>query len=143
MSIMRPETDVIHRGEGARRGATPLDHADLRDDARSCSPARLSWRRTSEGKADKYIYSRYANPTVQAVEEKLAVLEGADAALRHVVRHGRDGDGAVRPAEAGDEVVCSAAIYGGTLQLIDGFLCAVRRDVAVRVAGGTARARSR
>ena len=35
----------------------------------------------NEGRSGKYLYSRYANPTVTAVERKVAKLEGAEGAL--------------------------------------------------------------
>ena len=59
---------------------------------------------------------------MQAAEEKLAALEGAEAAL--VTSSGMAATttalfGLLRP---GDEVVCSAAIYGGTLHVIADFL---------------------
>ncbi|MBW2706426.1 MAG: PLP-dependent transferase, partial [Deltaproteobacteria bacterium] len=38
------------------------------------------WLKTGQGKASGHIYSRNTNPTVQAFEEKVARLEGAQAA---------------------------------------------------------------
>ena len=38
-------------------------------------------REYHEGKSKKFLYSRYANPTVQAVERTIAALEGAESAL--------------------------------------------------------------
>ena len=73
-----------------------------------------------------------------AVEAKLAALDGAEAALRLRLGHGGDLDGAVRRcSKPGDEVVCSAAIYGGTFHLIDDAPGALRRD-----AHGSRRSRS-
>ena len=46
----------------------------------------------NEGKSSKYLYSRYSNPTVTAVEHTIAVVEGAEAALRAVERAGGDDD---------------------------------------------------
>ena len=31
----------------------------------------------------RYMYTRYGNPTIRALEEKLAALEGGEAALAH------------------------------------------------------------
>src|SRR3954468_4019888 len=72
-------------------------------------------RAYNEGKSTKFLYSRYANPTVLAVEDKLARLEGAELAL--VVSSGQAATTTALMAllGAGDEVVCSGAIYGGTL----------------------------
>src|SRR5215813_14924283 len=35
----------------------------------------------NEGRSSKHLYSRYTNPTVMAAEQKLAALDGAEAAL--------------------------------------------------------------
>jgi cystathionine beta-lyase/cystathionine gamma-synthase len=115
------ETEVLHRGEGARDGATPLTTPIYATSTFVFANA-AELEAYQRGGSDKYIYTRYANPTVQAAEEKLAVLEGAEAAL--VTSSGMAATttalfGLLRP---GDEVVCSAAIYGGTLQVIAEFL---------------------
>jgi cystathionine beta-lyase/cystathionine gamma-synthase len=69
-----------------------------------------------------YLYSRYENPTIVAVEQKLAAVDGAEAALLF-----SSGMAAISTAlfgllTAGDEVVCSAAIYGGTFHIIEDLL---------------------
>ena len=75
-------------------------------------------REYNEGRNSKYLYSRYENPTIRAVERTLALLEGADAAV--VVSSGQAATTTALLAlvSSGDEVVCSAAIYGGTLHLL-------------------------
>jgi cystathionine beta-lyase/cystathionine gamma-synthase len=75
-------------------------------------------REYNEGRSSKYMYSRYANPTVTAVERQIAALEGADAAL--VVSSGQAATttALLTLVKADDEVVCSSAIYGGTLNLL-------------------------
>jgi cystathionine beta-lyase/cystathionine gamma-synthase len=75
-------------------------------------------RQYNEGKSPKFLYSRYANPTVLAVERKMALLEGAETAL--VLSSGQAASTTALMAlvGAGDEIVCSAAVYGGTLHLI-------------------------
>jgi cystathionine beta-lyase/cystathionine gamma-synthase len=75
-------------------------------------------RAYNEGKSGKYLYSRYANPTVVPVEQKIAALEGAEAAL--VLSSGQAATTTALMAlvASGDEVVCSAAVYGGTLHLL-------------------------
>ena len=116
-----PSTQVIHVGEGAHPEATPLTVPVYATSTfLFANAAELEAHQA--GRGGKYIYSRYANPTVQAVEQKLAALEGADAALLT-----SSGMAAVATAlfglvSAGDEVLCSAAIYGGTLQVLSTYL---------------------
>ena len=72
----------------------------------------------AEGKSDKYLYSRYANPTVEAVEATVATLEGADAALIFASGMAATATALISLVEADDEVICCSAIYGGTLHLL-------------------------
>lgn len=87
-------------------------------------------RRYNEGKSDKYLYSRYTNPTVEAVEEKIALLEGAEAAMVLSSGMGATATAILALVRAGDEVVCSMAIYGGTFHFLGDLLS--RFDVRPR-----------
>lgn len=65
-----------------------------------------------KGEHDRYIYSRYGNPTVSMFEERLRLLEGAEACMAT-----GSGMAAVFAAlaslvSAGDRVVGSAALFG-------------------------------
>ena len=120
MSV-HPETDVIHRGDGARASASPLTTPIYATTTFVFANA-AELEAYQQGKGDKYIYSRYANPTVQAVEEKLALLEGAESAMVTSSGMAATATALFGLLKAGDEVVCSAAIYGGTLQIITNLL---------------------
>ena len=72
----------------------------------------------NEGRSNKYLYSRYTNPTVVSVERKLASLDGAEAALAFSSGQGATTTILMALLRGGDEVICSAAIYGGTLHLM-------------------------
>jgi len=76
-------------------------------------------RRCQQGKSDKFIYSRYANPTVRATEEKLAALDNAERALVFSSGMGAISTTLLALLRAGDEIVCAAAVYGGTYKLIN------------------------
>lgn len=76
----------------------------------------------NEGRSDKYLYSRYGNPTVAAVEQTLAALDGAEAALLFSSGMAATATTLVGHLSAGDEVLCAAAIYGGTLHLLHDLL---------------------
>jgi cystathionine gamma-synthase/methionine-gamma-lyase len=83
-----------------------------------------------EGKSRKYLYTRYENPTVKAVEEKIAALDGAEAALIFGSGMSATATTLLTFLEAGDEIVCSAAIYGGTYHFLADVL--PRFGIAVR-----------
>lgn len=72
----------------------------------------------NEGRSDRFLYTRYGNPTVVAVEQELAALEGAEGALLFASGMAATATAIMAHAKAGDEVVCAASIYGGTLHLL-------------------------
>jgi cystathionine beta-lyase/cystathionine gamma-synthase len=76
----------------------------------------------NEGRSSKYLYSRYGNPTLSSVERQVAALDQAEAALVFSSGMGAITTILMAHARSGDEVVCSAAIYGGTLHLLNDVL---------------------
>lgn len=74
-------------------------------------------KKYQEGKIDKYLYTRYGNPTLKLAENKMAVLEGAEAGL--VVSSGMAAVATtvLTLCKTGDEMVSTEPIYGGTLHL--------------------------
>src|SRR5208283_4290395 len=70
----------------------------------------------------RYVYSRYANPTVSMFEERLRLLEGAEAC-----RATASGMAAVFAAlachvKAGDRVVASRALFGSCSYILQQIL---------------------
>ena len=68
-------------------------------------------------KTDGYFYSRLANPTVAAFEGKVAALEGGVAAVGCASGMSAITLLALTLCEAGDNIVTSSAIYGGSFNL--------------------------
>jgi cystathionine beta-lyase/cystathionine gamma-synthase len=125
----RLDTAVIHAGEGARPGASPLT-TPIYATSTSLFETAAALEAYHRGGSAQYLYSRHANPTVEAVEQKLAILDGAGAALLT-----SSGMAAVALAlfgllASGDEVVASAEVYGGTRQLLAE--CLARFGVQIR-----------
>ncbi|MEE9400298.1 MAG: PLP-dependent transferase, partial [Dehalococcoidales bacterium] len=109
-------------------------------------------RRQFTGKEKGYIYSRWYNPTVEAIEEKVAALEGMELrqqapssssgqALRHGSGQAQKGDPCPEVAglafssgmaaistllftllRPGDTVITHGGLYGGTTELIEKLL---------------------
>jgi O-acetylhomoserine (thiol)-lyase len=107
-------------------------HAGNRPDAATGARAVPIYQTTSfvfEDAADaadlfalqKYgnIYSRIANPTVAALEERMASLEGGIGAVATSSGQGAELLVFTALAGAGDHIVASAALYGGTYTLLD------------------------
>ncbi|MBR6242382.1 MAG: aminotransferase class I/II-fold pyridoxal phosphate-dependent enzyme [Ruminococcus sp.] len=63
------------------------------------------------------IYSRFENPTVMAVEEKIAALEGGIAAMCTSSGQAASLCSILNICKAGDSFIASSAIYGGTINL--------------------------
>ena len=63
------------------------------------------------------IYSRFANPTVMAVEEKIAALEGGVGAMCTTSGQAATLLSILNIARAGDSIICTGEIYGGTVNL--------------------------
>ena len=68
--------------------------------------------------ADGYFYSRLANPTNDFVAAKLATMEGGKAAMLTGSGQSANFYAMFNICEAGDHIVASSSIYGGTFNLI-------------------------
>ncbi len=107
---LRPSTMLIHAGTertpyGETSEAMFLTSGFVYDDAEQAEATFL-------GQVEHYQYSRFGNPTVAALERRLAVLEGAEAC-----RATATGMAAVHAAllchlKAGDRLVASRALFG-------------------------------
>ena len=67
---------------------------------------------------DGYFYTRLANPTCGFVEEKLAELEGGVGAMLTSSGQAATLTAVMTIAQAGDHIICSNAVYGGTFNLL-------------------------
>ncbi len=64
------------------------------------------------------IYTRLMNPTTDVVEQRIAALEGGVAALLVASGQAAETLAILNIAEAGDHVVASPSLYGGTYNLL-------------------------
>jgi len=69
-----------------------------------------------------YLYGRHFNPTVYAVGQQLAAMEGAEAAYCTSSGMGAIAPTAMQLCASGDHAVVANAIYGGTFALFRHFL---------------------
>lgn len=69
-----------------------------------------------------YIYTRIMNPTQDALEQRLAALEGGAAALALASGTSAIFYSIINIAEAGDEIVSSSHLYGGTYTMFHDIL---------------------
>ncbi|MGE5815368.1 MAG: trans-sulfuration enzyme family protein [Acidobacteriota bacterium] len=118
---MKPATSLVRRESGSDPVA-PLT-VPIYETTTYVFDSAEQVRQYNEGKVQKFLYSRYENPTITAVEERLATIEGAESAALFSSGMAATATALMSLVKAGDEVVCSAAIYGGTLHLLHDLLC--------------------
>ncbi|MGI8527516.1 MAG: O-succinylhomoserine sulfhydrylase [Pseudolabrys sp.] len=116
----RPETRLVHAGTmrsqfNETSEAIYLTQGYVYDSAEQCE-TRFS------GREPGYVYSRYSNPNMTMFEQRMAALEGAEAA-----RSTASGMAAVTTAlmglvRAGDHVVAAKALFGSCRWVIEEWL---------------------
>src|SRR5918993_588235 len=107
---MRPATQIVQGSQGGNRDADPLT-TPIYETTTFVFETAAEVRAYNEGRSPKFLYSRYGNPTTAAVE-------GAETAMLFASGMAATSTALLGLLKSGDEVVCSAAIYGGTLHLI-------------------------
>jgi O-succinylhomoserine sulfhydrylase len=85
-------------------------------DAPETAEARFS------GEDDGYVYGRYGNPTVSMFEERLALLEGAEACYAVASGMAAVFGALACQLKAGDHIVSSQALFGSCYQVITAIL---------------------
>ena len=75
-----------------------------------------------EGETDRYIYSRYANPTVTMFEERMRLLEGAEAAWATASGMAAVFYSLAAILETGNRVVAARGLFGSCLVILDELL---------------------
>ncbi|MDB4939310.1 MAG: O-acetylhomoserine sulfhydrylase [Labilithrix sp.] len=74
--------------------------------------------RAFRGEEDAYIYGRWGNPTVDALEAKLAALEGAEAACATASGMAAIAGVLLASCQAGDHVVAPRSMYAESARLL-------------------------
>ncbi|HSW23217.1 MAG TPA: aminotransferase class V-fold PLP-dependent enzyme, partial [Burkholderiaceae bacterium] len=64
------------------------------------------------------VYSRLSNPTVAALEERVAALEGGRAAVASASGMAAEAMALMTMLQAGDHVIAAGALYGGTVTML-------------------------
>jgi cystathionine gamma-synthase len=80
------------------------------------------WQQVALGQKTGHIYSRNTNPTVAALEEKVRILEGAEAATSMASGMAAISNTIFSLVRPGDRIVSVKDTYGGTNQLFREFL---------------------
>ena len=113
----RPSTLAIHAGEepdpatGASSPNIVMSSTYVTDRPEGFSAHELT-------EDSPFVYSRWANPTVRALEEKMAVLEGAEACACYGSGMGAAAAIILSLLSAGDHMILSDVSYAGIAELV-------------------------
>src|ERR1700691_5142024 len=116
----RPETRLVHSGTlrspfGETSEALFLTQGYVYDSAAQAE-ARF------KGEDPGYQYSRFANPTVDMFERRMAAFEGAEAARATATGMAAVTLSLVGQLKAGDHVVASKAMFGSCRYVVEDYL---------------------
>jgi methionine-gamma-lyase len=113
-----PQTRAIHGGEPNRHGVNgPIVTEIIRSSTFTFSSTE-EMKLWAEGKNKAYIYTRYGNPTLTVAQEKIAALEGAEAAIVTSSGMAAISSALLAALKAGDEVISTGQLYGGSYRLM-------------------------
>jgi O-succinylhomoserine sulfhydrylase len=109
-SKFRPATRLVHGGVqrsqfGETAEALYLTSGYVYDDAEQAEG-------TFAGTVEHYQYSRFANPTLSMLEERLCLIEGAEACRTTATGMAAVNAALLAHLKAGDRVVASRALFG-------------------------------
>ena len=85
--------------------------------------------RYAEGDPDVYVYTRYHNPTVREAEERLALMMKSAKALLFSSGMAAITSAILSVVRAGDEIISTPALYGGTYRFFRDILPGLGIDV--------------
>ncbi len=103
-------------GEGSDGASTPTEVSVVRSVAFGYAELE-EWRSVAVGESSGHIYSRNTNPTVSALESKIAALEGAEAATCFASGMAAISATLLALVSPGQRVVSIRDTYGGTSKL--------------------------
>ena len=115
--VFRPETLAIHAGQipDAATGARALPIYQTTSFVfDSAEHAAALFNLQTFGN----VYSRLSNPTVAALEERVAALEGGRAAVASASGMAAEAMALMTILQAGDHVVAAGALYGGSVTML-------------------------
>jgi cystathionine gamma-synthase len=125
---MKKGTQSVWAGEETSSFSSPVTTPIVNAVAFSY-PDVDTWEEVALGKRDGYIYSRNTNPTVAALEEKIRVLEDAEAATSFATGMAAISNTLFTFLKSGSRVVSLKDTYGGTSKIFLDFLPSYNIDV--------------
>ncbi len=134
MDDWNPRTKLVHAGT-RRSQYNEVSEALFLTQGFVYDTAAQAEARFIETGPDEFIYARYGNPTVAMFEDRIAALEGAEAAFATASGMAAVNGALMALLKAGDHVVSSRALFGSCLYILEEIL--TRFGVEVTFVDGT------
>lgn len=116
-----PDTQLVH--DGATRTAFNETSEALFLNSGYSYPSSDHAERLFKGEIPgAHNYSRFANPTVDMFQNRMALLEGAEAARGFATGMAAVTDAIMSQVRAGDHIVASRALFGGCRFVVEDFM---------------------
>jgi len=112
------QTNAVHAGEGNKHGVGVGVGTPIARTSTFTFSSTAEMKLWAEGKSKAYIYTRYGNPTLAIAEQKIAALEGAEAAVVTASGMAAISSALLGALKCGDELISTAQLYGGTYRLM-------------------------
>jgi len=130
---LHPRTKLVHGGTD-RSGHHEMSEALYLTQGFAYPDAETAEARF-DGSDPGYVYARYGNPTVGMFEQRLALLEGAEACFATASGMAAMNASMFSQLQSGDHVVASRALFGSCHYILDNLL--PRFGVQTTLVGGT------
>ena len=130
----KARTKLVHGGV-RRSGYGEVSEAIFLTQGFVYTSAEAAEARFDDCGPDEFIYARYGNPTVAMFEDRIAGLEGAEAAFAAASGMAAVNGALMSMLKAGDHVVSARALFGSCLYILEDIL--PRFGVEVSFVDGT------
>jgi O-succinylhomoserine sulfhydrylase len=117
---LRPRTQLVHGG-AARSGFGETSEALFLTQGYVYNSAEQAAARFT-GEDEGFQYSRFGNPTVAMFEQRMALLEGAEAARATATGMAAVTAALMGQVKVGDHVIASSALFGSCLYIVQDLL---------------------
>ena len=120
IKIMRFNTALLHSAAPGDK-ATGATLTPIYQSSAFYQESALQHEKLFANKAPGFSYTRIGNPTIAAFEDRMTVLEGGMASVACASGMAAVSCALLNITQAGDEIVVSTGLYGGTIDLFHDF----------------------
>ncbi len=118
---LSPETQLVHGGT-KRTAFNETSEAIFMNSGYSYPSSQYAEDLFLNKIPGAHNYSRFANPTVDVLQERMALLEGAEAARAFATGMAAVTNAVMSQVRAGDHIIASRALFGGCRYVVEDFM---------------------